>query len=117
MTEEGTMLHFSIPVNELDNNSVIESATLRLLLDHDEDDEPNTELEIRVYQSRLPDEQRRRNRLLHRLRVPQPQNIRRRWLEFELGGQIIGNVNANELKLLVQVLLKVIHAKINLSFK
>ncbi|XP_014225202.2 protein 60A [Trichogramma pretiosum] len=94
-TEDGSVLNFSLDINEYAPPQ-LDSATLRLLLDHNEDDREDDRLEIRVYDEAF--------NLLSQLSTNDPGNIRRRWLEFDLGDGL--ELTEDPLRLMVQVLRK-----------
>uniref|UniRef100_A0ABD2W161 TGF-beta family profile domain-containing protein n=1 Tax=Trichogramma kaykai TaxID=54128 RepID=A0ABD2W161_9HYME len=94
-TEDGSVLNFSLNINEYAPPQ-LDSATLRLLLDHNEDDREDDRLEIRVYDEAF--------NLLSQLSTNDPGNIRRRWLEFDLGDGL--ELTEDPLRLMVQVLRK-----------
>ena len=88
-------------------SALVESATLRLLLDHDLDDSLGAGLEVLVYRKR-PAASRRR--LLVRRSVQEARTLQRRWLEFDLTDEIAAAASLSggePVRFLVQLLRKV----------
>lgn len=114
-TRDGTALSFSVnPVD--DDTNMLESANLRLLLDHDEGSDAG-ELEVRVYQYQESFARRssssRIGRLVGQRVIQEADALRCRWLEFDLTEELQDITREDVLRLLVQVVQKVL---INFQF-
>lgn len=104
-TRDGISLSFPLAMDRPES-ALVESAALRLLLDHDENNLTG-ELDIRIYRRRASGARRR---LLSRRLVREPETLRRRWLEFDLTDEVAAATSLDAgapFHLLVQVLSKV----------
>lgn len=98
---EAVRLNFPLSIENKDN-ALVESATLRLLLEHEEEsDNDDDELEVRIYRKRRGS----RRRLINRQPIRQSAaKLQRRWLEFEISEEVAAALGAEQsLELIVQL--------------
>ncbi|OXU30525.1 hypothetical protein TSAR_007328 [Trichomalopsis sarcophagae] len=97
--DEPVRLNFPLSIENKDN-ALVESATLRLLLEHEEPDDD--ELEVRLYRRRRGS----RRRLLTRQPLRQlASRLQRRWLEFDISEEVAAALaGSEELQLTLQLI-------------
>ncbi|KAJ8682266.1 hypothetical protein QAD02_018058 [Eretmocerus hayati] len=123
-TREGIAINFGLRGNvEQPERALVESATLRILLDHYHDyyeDEVSDneivgnkirpQLEIRVYRRERGRSSRSRQLVAKRV-VTEPDSLRRRWVEFDLTDELARSIDASApLALLIRLFHKDHHS-------
>ncbi|XP_011497944.1 PREDICTED: bone morphogenetic protein 6 [Ceratosolen solmsi marchali] len=89
-TREGIALSFPLTVDESEN-VLVESASLRLLLDHNEEPRSGS-VQVRLYRRRAAGTRRW---LVDHRTIEEPEFLRRRWLEFDLTDVVTATLDSN----------------------